>query len=924
MKSDLFKQIFLFLLSFWIIPAYAQKSLRQADSLLESALYAEAAALFLRELESTELPNELEAYQIRYKIALSYYLAENDADVIATLQNQNQQPIPNDSDLRKSHAQGLYLTALSYKRLLRQEEAISSFKAYLKCGDNKELNRFYEAQWELGIAYFELNQMPFARFHFEMVELSSASHANLAYSAQLYLAQIDIKEEKYQNAEKRLSTQPPDPLLSFEKAYVQGLLFFQQQECLQAAEFFEQAIPKRNSEKASWYPETLYYLGWSYLKVGDDPFKDAVAQASYFDKAEQVFLKLSNVTKEERVLLALGHYYVVRGHRLKEENTLHKAEALLSQTGLFKSKNAQNEALLLRTEAASSYTDKDKLYRQLTLEFRSNNPLFAQGWYLRGLNDLEEGQHLITTGQINEADQAFERAAFALEKAFELLRKTDPSQAAFALKYQAQALAYHSFQEFKLRSIEILNSFSMDHQDLLIAMADPDEIFYLQGLIASQLANNISNGDGFHTIAIGCLHQLIEKFPEGKYADDALNLLGTIHFQRGEYLEAKNNFLELSISYPHSVYVANSYFWLAKCSEKLNEGEAVIRKWRQQVFEKYPNCPYAAEAYFTYYPHGEYLQGSMEAFKHLQGMITLFPNSPFIMNAYYLIGLNYKHSRKNKENRIVHKRNLIAAIDAFQEIEATFDHLHGKGLIPSEDLEYFITIRYFGILEKALANLAIANESKGAKQQIYLEYAAEFFRGILKDFNDQDNLLTQLLLRSDPYMRIQEESAYGLAKTYIKANDETRAEETLTTLLEKYRAAKITRGYFLSRAWYEKGLIAQRQHNDALALDYFTRAEEIGKGGVLSVDEKLDLLIQKSLCLKALNKMDQAMLVLSQAINEDAISNLRLKAMYLRAEIYQEQGRNELARKQLEATAKKGGKWGLKAKEKLEKDYGYQ
>ena len=63
------------------------------------------------------------------------------------------------------------------------------------------------------------------------------------------------------------------------------------------------------------------------------------------------------------------------------------------------------------------------------------------------------------------------------------------------------------------------------------------------------------------------------------------------------------------------------------------------------------------------------------------------------------------------------------------------------------------------------------------------------------------------------------------------------------------------------------------------------------------------------------------MKILSQVINEDAVSGLRLKAMYLRAEIYEEQGREELALKQLEALAKKGGEWSLKAKEKLEKDY---
>ena len=66
------------------------------------------------------------------------------------------------------------------------------------------------------------------------------------------------------------------------------------------------------------------------------------------------------------------------------------------------------------------------------------------------------------------------------------------------------------------------------------------------------------------------------------------------------------------------------------------------------------------------------------------------------------------------------------------------------------------------------------------------------------------------------------------------------------------------------------------------------------------------------------------MWLLSQVINENAISGQRLKAMFLRAEVYELQGRKELAKKQLVALSLKGGEWGLQAKEKLDKDYGYQ
>ncbi len=56
------------------------------------------------------------------------------------------------------------------------------------------------------------------------------------------------------------------------------------------------------------------------------------------------------------------------------------------------------------------------------------------------------------------------------------------------------------------------------------------------------------------------------------------------------------------------------------------------------------------------------------------------------------------------------------------------------------------------------------------------------------------------------------------------------------------------------------------------------------------------------------------MLLLSKAINRNVVSSQRLRAMYLRAELYEIQGREELAKKQLEAVALKGGEWALHAK----------
>jgi tetratricopeptide (TPR) repeat protein len=234
--------------------------------------------------------------------------------------------------------------------------------------------------------------------------------------------------------------------------------------------------------------------------------------------------------------------------------------------------------------------------------------------------------------------------------------------------------------------------------------------------------------------------------------------------------------------------------------------------------------------------------------------------------------------------------------------------------IPDADRDRFLFLRYRAMLERALANLAIANESLGAKKEIYLEYAEEVFREVLYELNEPGHPLAATT--------IPEEATHWLIETYLEEGKYSDAEAAAVKLLDRYKTAKVTRGYFLSRLWYQRATAALQRGDAAVALDYFRHAEEAGKGKVLSVDQKLDLWIQQSAAQQALGRLEEAMLLLSQVVNEDAISGLRLKAMYLRAELYEKQGRRELARKQLEAMVKKGGEWAAKAQQKLKGEYG--
>jgi tetratricopeptide (TPR) repeat protein len=378
----------------------------------------------------------------------------------------------------------------------------------------------------------------------------------------------------------------------------------------------------------------------------------------------------------------------------------------------------------------------------------------------------------------------------------------------------------------------------------------------------------------------------------------------------------------LASSFSESIEAPEALLLAARCADSLYN-TAKSKEYRKQLFETYPKSSHAAEAYFAYYAFQEYLQSDRQAIKHLQAFPSKYPDSRFIIPANYLIGLDCKKDRRSPEGKWISKKNLTAAIDAFQQAESFFDLLYEQQKLPNKELEYFATVRYRATLERALANLAIADDSLDAKRKIYLEYTEDVLRGMQKDFNNPQHALYHSLFVTEGGKRIQEESSYWLAQACFKNHKEEEADHVLAGMLEKYQSVKITRGYLLSRTWYARAQIAISRNQHGLALQYLGLAEDASKGKVLTVDQKLELWIQQAHCYHALNQLDRALLMLSKAVNDDEVSGLRIKAMYLRGEVYEQQGRTEQARRQLDAASKKSGEWARKARDKLERNYGY-
>jgi tetratricopeptide (TPR) repeat protein len=902
---------------------YEQKSnvleMKEADLFFEATLYDKAIPLYLKFL--TQVSVDSESYnRIKTRLVQAYYFNEQYPLVIKEVTDMlATQKVPNE---------GLYLLGMSYKKLKQDDKAITAFLKYLSLKNKESQSQVDRVYFELATANFRLNKLSEAKEQFEALS-RRLPKGQLFLFCQLYLIQTALDEEKHKQAEQMINTLSQQistsDRLHYAIDFLRGELAFNQKEYSQAIQFLEKGIPARNPEKLEWYSDVLCLLGWSYLKEAENSLK-----ISSIDNAQKVFQKLVDLFPSEDFYLALGQALLIKGILLKDESAYVELEKLLSDSTKFNTNESLHYAFLLRAEASSRYSDRKKFFHQLTQENNSSSSLFAKAWYLRGLNELREGKikqekkYLEELGEkkhFQEEKLHFDQAAFALARAFELLYLKDNRYAALALKAHIQSLCSQNYRESFLKALSLISQLlNVYRTELFSKLDEPDEVYFLQGFAAAHLAEEEEETTYF-AIAEHSLRHCIETYRQSKFRNDALKLLGILYYHKQQYEDAKQAFLALAATNPPSIYAAESWFWAANCLEAMGGEVLEMQQCRKNVYEIFPFSPLAPEAYLRYYSFKDYLQEESKALEHLQGFEKKYPDSPYLIDAHYLLALNA--CPKNTE--LITATPYRRAIEALDKVESSFEFTYSQNQIPIESLPHFCLVRYRACLDKASILMKEAENSVLDEERIAsLKVSEKILSSIRSEMSDPQYPKSRPLIGQKGYDHLQEESSFMLIKCHIKIGDEVNAEKLIAEILEKYQSNKITRGYYLSRVWYERGMIAKQREEHFFALQCFKHAEECSKGKISSNEELLGLWIEQSQCYRSLGKEDDAMLILSRIINYDAVSSLRLKAMFLRAEIYEQQGRFELARKQLEAVAKKGGEWASKAQFKLEERYVYE
>ncbi len=888
------------------------EQLEQAEEFLDATLFDEAIALYQLVLQEASVPpsNQWLRDYVRVRLAQALFAEKKFHETLSCLEEEIK------SEAISLNQTRLYLLALAYRSLGKYDKAIDPLNRYLQSGNAATLPYVSQVQLEMGVCLFLMNKPLESKKYFESVVERLRFNDDWCL-AQIYLSRIDLQEKKWKDCEYRLkkieSLLPADSLLCPEVAYWHGRVLYEQANYMGAIECFEKSLPKRHGEKADGVFDTTYHLGCAYLSLGNESPK-TVEQKVYYSKAETLFTQLIQTPISEKAYLGLAEVYLSLYNNCQEETAYLKADKILSQPDLFVSLEARARVLLLKARLERSYEKRNFYLTLLTDESYRDTFYYSQGWYLRAMNDFQQGKKLMETQHPAEGIKLCGQAAYFFEMAFNLLKEHDPAASALAAKYQTEACLLQHTLEANLKAYHVLETLLLNHVDIINLLKDPGEIYYLHGFTASLLSDK---GEKFTKSAKKSLRLSSSEFPESAFSLEALYLLGCVCYNDKDYSQAEEAFRKIANEWPLSKYTGNAYFWLAKCLAKQQKECKEIETYRRKVYEEFPDSPYAAEAYFSLYSYRNYLQGDRQAIKHLLSYREKFPNTPFLINVDYLIGMDAKRDRKTAEGKSARKKNMKEAIEAFNRAEATFDHLYQAGKLPEEELHYYIHLRYRCTLERALANLSIADDSQGAKQRIFLEYAEEVLQHLCLDFKNLNHPLTKRLIQKEPYPRLLEESTYWLSQALIKNQNDEEAEKKLSEMLDHYKAAKITRSYYLSRTFYDLGMMAYRKRDYRKALEWLLLSEDAAKGKLISSDQRIDLWIQQSLCYRELDDKDKSMLVLSKAINDEAISSLRVKAMYLRAELYILQGRHELARKQLESTSRNSGEWAQKAKQKL-------
>lgn len=341
----------------------------------------------------------------------------------------------------------------------------------------------------------------------------------------------------------------------------------------------------------------------------------------------------------------------------------------------------------------------------------------------------------------------------------------------------------------------------------------------------------------------------------------------------------------------------------------LREGEEEkARRVFEQIWQTDSSHPLAAEAYFHSWPLSSYGRGEEAAIEHLQKLSERFPATFFSLCSYYLLANHWRKKATAHPLRRGFKRSMQRACSYYRrlqiEAEARSSSLEARRQLAIHWL------RCRALLEETQAMREIARHPTQLKKPYWLAKGAK--------------KIEELFTLMEGQQWAQEDNSDGSVWSYDLLAAARLEELAIESDLGQLQQARQDAEALLGSSWIsgspacarygvEAALLMSQLERRIGSVDcllvWQQRGEQLLPATVAAESLQVWLWMEKAMMLEQLGSYDEAILALAKVINSDVASFCRIKAMMMRGEIYQKQGRWELASKQLKAVVARGGLW---------------
>lgn len=624
------------------------------------------------------------------------------------------------------------------------------------------------------------------------------------------------------------------------------------------------------------------YLGFAYYK--SYPMSKSL---DTLKKAQQYLLHaLETNPALEECMVSLAHVCYLRKTQFKDSEAARALKAAMDHYPLKTYKNAFEVGLLF-TQISESFEERESVFNKLS--------------QLDGIGQLERerlaffhGKSLYKEAIESQNVGLYSQVLFQLEETFCSLYTVEPGYLKSALQMMAVSAMNSQDPDLLDKIMSFFESFAQKYPEFSTIDGVNEELLYYHGLMGSTLLN-LGSQKGYER-GKSALTQLLNL--EGvTYKDQVLYLLATLEYDAQEYDRARHRFLKVIETYPDSEWIPDAWFWAAFCIEHQKHDPQIAREYRRHVFEDYKTSLLAPEAYYRYYSERAYEKGEREALSHLEKMGDLFPNSPYQLTSFYFHGLHK-----------MAMADYAASIGLFQTAETLYEDKVLSQASSSQEKALFEGLYHKSKYSRAEALLKLAEHEKGEVRQSMIGEAISAYQEAHK------NILSTMKPEEFSYPELLEKIDLALAFAWIKTMNFELGEQKLHEMKNLYTRSKV-KGSHSFQVFLELGRIAMAKQDFLGAIELFDQITQPQSEGDL--EDYIEIHIQKSLCYKALGEFDNAIMVLSNLINEFSEEKHAVKAMFIRAELYELQGRREMAQKQLQVAAKKEGEWAKMSKDRL-------